>query len=114
MQPLTGQDLSDDGLRYVRMTAAVAAGRATFNSLRLEKGYRAWGTDLDTGHDPFQSGLGFAVDPAKDGYVGRDAVERLRALDPNGRERLWCLTVDDAATVAASSLVDPEGTAVRG
>ena len=74
-------------------------GYRAIESLRLEKGYRAWGADLDTGRDPFQSGLGFTVHRGKEGYVGRDAVERLRDEDPRGRDRLRCLTVDDAATV---------------
>jgi len=39
----------------------IAAGRHAFTSLRLEKGYRLWGTDMTTEDDPFQAGLGFAV-----------------------------------------------------
>ena len=39
----------------------IAAGRAAFNSLRLEKGYRAWGHDMTTEHNPYEAGLGFAV-----------------------------------------------------
>ena len=39
----------------------IAAGRAAFNSLRLEKGYRSWGTDMTTEHNPYEAGLGFAV-----------------------------------------------------
>ena len=30
----------------------IAAGRSAFGSLRLEKGYRSWGTDMTTEHDP--------------------------------------------------------------
>lgn len=30
----------------------VAAGRAAFASLRLEKGYRSWGSDMKTEYDP--------------------------------------------------------------
>ena len=43
----------------------IAAGRAAFNSLRLEKGYRSWGTDMTTEHNPYEAGLGFAVQPAQ-------------------------------------------------
>ncbi|QCU77267.1 FAD-dependent oxidoreductase [Citricoccus sp. SGAir0253] len=75
----------------------IAAGRGAFNSLRLEKGYRSWGTDMDTEHDPFQAGLGFAVRRDKEDYVGREAVERRR--EETGRPRLRCLTVDDGTTV---------------
>ena len=48
----------DDGL--------IAAGLGAFDSLRLEKGYRLWGQDIDTEHDPFEAGLGFAVRMDKD------------------------------------------------
>ncbi len=40
----------------------IAAGRGAFNSLRLEKGYRLWGTDMTPEHEPYQSGLGFSVE----------------------------------------------------
>ncbi|SDJ35805.1 Glycine cleavage system T protein (aminomethyltransferase) [Nonomuraea maritima] len=52
---------------------AVAGGRAAFNSLRLEKGYRLWGVDMTTEHNPYEAGLGFAVRADKD-FVGRDAL----------------------------------------
>ncbi|WP_306209906.1 FAD-dependent oxidoreductase [Actinoplanes sp. RD1] len=52
----------------------VAAGRAAFQSLRLEKGYRAWGIDMTTEHDPYEAGLGFAVHPDKGDFPGRAAL----------------------------------------
>lgn len=56
----------------------VAAGRAAFNSLRLEKGYRLWGVDMTPEHNPYEAGLGFAVRKNKD-FVGRDALEGVSA-----------------------------------
>ncbi|WP_345572570.1 FAD-dependent oxidoreductase [Nonomuraea rosea] len=50
-----------------------AGGRAAFNSLRLEKGYRLWGVDMTTEHNPYEAGLAFAVKADKD-FVGRDAL----------------------------------------
>ncbi|PZG14401.1 GcvT family protein [Nonomuraea aridisoli] len=52
---------------------AVAGGRAAFNSLRLEKGYRLWGVDMTTEHNPYEAGLAFAVRQDKD-FLGRDAL----------------------------------------
>lgn len=75
----------------------IAAGRAAFNSLRLEKGYRSWGADMTTEHDPFEAGLGFAVNSEKTGYVGCEAVAEL-SRRPVTR-RLTCLTVDDGRSV---------------
>ena len=77
--------------------AVIAAGRAAFNSLRLEKGYRAWGHDMTTEHNPYEAGLGFAVRPAKGEFVGRSAIAGMTA-DTVSR-RLSCLTVDDGESV---------------
>jgi glycine cleavage system aminomethyltransferase T/glycine/D-amino acid oxidase-like deaminating enzyme len=81
-----------------RPLGAIAGGRGAFDSLRLEKGYRAWGKDMSTEDDPYQVGLGFAVKLDKQGFVGRDALlERGRADVPN--RRLSCLTLDEPGRV---------------
>ncbi|BBJ45901.1 sarcosine dehydrogenase [Streptomyces antimycoticus] len=75
----------------------IAAGRSAFNSLRLEKGYRAWGHDMTTEHDPYEAGVGFAVRMDKGDFVGRAALEG-RGAETAAR-RLTCLTLDDPAAV---------------
>jgi dimethylglycine oxidase len=75
----------------------VAAGLGCFDTLRLEKGYRFWGQDIHTEHDPFQAGLGFAVKMDKEGFQGREALER--ALEQGPREKLACITLDDPSAV---------------
>jgi dimethylglycine oxidase len=74
----------------------VAGGRAAFNSLRLEKGYRSWGTDVTAEHDPFSAGLGFAVRLDGDDFVGREA---LLALPPDRSRLLTALVLDDEGCV---------------
>jgi glycine cleavage system aminomethyltransferase T/glycine/D-amino acid oxidase-like deaminating enzyme len=75
----------------------VAAGGGAFDSLRLEKGYRLWGQDIHTEHDPLEAGLGFAVRWDKD-FQGKAALERIR--DAGGpAAKLACMTFDDPATV---------------
>ena len=39
----------------------VAGGYRAIDSLRLEKGYRAWSSDITPDETPFEAGLGFAV-----------------------------------------------------
>jgi glycine cleavage system aminomethyltransferase T/glycine/D-amino acid oxidase-like deaminating enzyme len=74
-----------------------AAGAGAFDSLRLEKGYRLWGQDIDTEHDPLSAGLGFAVRWDKE-FAGRAALEAIR--DAGGpAHRLSCMTLDDARAV---------------
>jgi dimethylglycine oxidase len=76
----------------------VAAGGGAFDSLRLEKGYRLWGQDIHTEHDPFEAGLGFAVRMDKGEFQGREALQR--KLDLGLTEKLACITLDDPAAVA--------------
>jgi glycine cleavage system aminomethyltransferase T len=71
-----------------RELGVIAAGRAAFNSLRLEKGYRLWGTDMSAEDDPYQSGLGFAVRSDAGDFVGKGA---LRTGPPD--RRLTCLVL---------------------
>lgn len=75
----------------------IAAGRAAFNSLRLEKGYRSWGHDMTTEHDPYEAGLGFAVRKQKGDFVGSAAVADRG--NETVRRRLSCLTIDDGTSV---------------
>ncbi|MBB4932721.1 glycine cleavage system aminomethyltransferase T/glycine/D-amino acid oxidase-like deaminating enzyme [Lipingzhangella halophila] len=71
----------------------IAAGRGAFNSLRLEKGYRAFGADMTDEHDPYEAGVDFALRMNKGDYTGRSAVE---GRDPQSvRRKLTCLTFED-------------------
>ncbi|MFF5589103.1 GcvT family protein [Streptomyces hygroscopicus] len=80
-----------------RHHGVIAAGRSAFNSLRLEKGYRAWGHDMTTEHDPYEAGLGFAVRMDKGDFIGRAALEGRGAGTVT--RKLTCLTLDDPAAV---------------
>jgi sarcosine dehydrogenase len=48
-------------------------GYYAVESLRLEKGYRAWGRELTPDYNPYEAGLSFAVKLAND-FIGRDAL----------------------------------------
>jgi len=74
----------------------VAAGRSGFSGLRLEKGYRLWGTDMTAEHDPYEAGLGFALRLDKGDFVGRTALEDKQ--DEISR-RLTCLVLDHPGAV---------------
>src|SRR5262249_54596255 len=61
------------------------------DSLRLEKGYRYFGTDLTAGDDPLEAGLDFCVAWDKDfkgraALDGREPARRLRTLLVGGSE----------------------------
>jgi glycine cleavage system aminomethyltransferase T/glycine/D-amino acid oxidase-like deaminating enzyme len=63
-------------------------GYRVLDSLRMEKGYRAFGSDLTAGDTPDEAGLGFcAALERKGGFVGRAAVEAQRARGVDRRLR---------------------------
>src|SRR5579859_660233 len=63
-----------------RPLGLVDAGYRAIESLRLEKGYRAWGADIGPDHSPLMAGLGWAVKLGTDmPFQGRDALERAAA-----------------------------------
>ena len=65
-------------------------GYRAIDALRLEKGYRAWATDITPDTTPDEAGLGFAVKPDKGvDFIGRDARRRA-AAPPARRRRAWC------------------------
>jgi glycine cleavage system aminomethyltransferase T/glycine/D-amino acid oxidase-like deaminating enzyme len=70
----------------------VAAGYRAIESLRLEKAYRVWGSDLTSETDPLSAGLGFCVAWDKE-FLGRTALQKIRDAVPT--RRLCCLTLDD-------------------
>jgi glycine cleavage system aminomethyltransferase T len=64
------------------------------DSLRMEKGYCAFGSDLTAGDTPDEAGLGFCVALERKGdFTGRAAVEAQRAR--GSERRLRTLTVGD-------------------
>jgi 4-methylaminobutanoate oxidase (formaldehyde-forming) len=70
------------------------AGYYTINSLRLDKGYRAYGPELTPDHNPVEAGLRFTCKLATDhDFVGRRAVEQVIAEGP--RRRLVSFVLDD-------------------
>ncbi len=74
------------------------AGYRAIESLRLEKGYRAWGADITPADSPFEAGLGWAVKLKSDQpFLGREAAEAV-ANSPK-KKLLACFTLDDPEVV---------------
>jgi glycine cleavage system aminomethyltransferase T len=69
------------------------AGYRAIESMRLEKGYRVWGSDITPETTPHEAGLSFAVRDDKD-FLGSEA---LRASTPT--RRLRCLVMTDPTAV---------------
>jgi glycine cleavage system aminomethyltransferase T/glycine/D-amino acid oxidase-like deaminating enzyme len=56
-------------------------GYRALDSLRMEKGYRYYGTDMGLLDTPFEAGLGFCVPRDKWTHVSRGVSRRLRTLE---------------------------------
>jgi 4-methylaminobutanoate oxidase (formaldehyde-forming) len=89
------------------------AGMQTLASLRLEKGYRDFGVDVDNTDNPFEAGLGFAVRLDKPGgFVGRDALASIHAAGTPKRRMLQILLSDPGPLLFGNEIIYLDGHAV--
>ncbi|MBN2906711.1 MAG: GcvT family protein [Rhodobacteraceae bacterium] len=73
------------------------AGYRAIETLRLEKGYRAWGSDIGPDHTPDEAGLGRAVKLRQNiDFKGRAAVEAQRTT---GVKKMLATFVADPAVI---------------
>lgn len=73
-------------------------GYRALESLRLEKGYRAWGSDITPNDSPFEAGLGWAVKLGKDmDFIGRSEAEQAAQRVPT--KKLVGFTLENTSTV---------------
>ena len=91
----------------------VAGGYRAIDSLRLEKGYRVWSSDITPEDNPDQAGLGFAVRMNKAvPFIGREAL--IAAPEAGPDRRLCCLVLDEPLAVALGNEPIRVGDAVVG
>ena len=84
-----------------RAQGLIAGGYKAVDSLRLEKGYRVWSSDITPEVNPYQAGLGFCVKLDKGDFIGRKAL--IKAREAPAETRLACLMLDDPRSVALGS-----------
>ena len=82
-----------------REQGLINAGYRMIESCRLEKSYRAWGSDIGPDHTPIEAGLAWAVKYPRTDVIfkGREAV--VRQLEQGIQKRLVCFTVNDPTCV---------------
>jgi 4-methylaminobutanoate oxidase (formaldehyde-forming) len=100
-------DLMSVGARF----GVGRGGYYAIESLRLEKGYRAFGRELTPGENPAEAGLLFACKLNTDiAFLGRQAVEKAKAEGP--RRKLVGLKVESAeAMLWGGELIMRDGVA---
>lgn len=104
---------------YDRLVAAGAplglrhAGLKALSSLRMEKGYRDYGHDIDNTDSVLEAGLGFAVALDKPGgFIGREAVLARKAAGPLTRRLLQILVTDPEPMMFHAEVVRRDGVPV--
>ena len=91
----------------------VNGGHYAINSLRLEKGYRAWGSDLSMDHTPLEAGLGFAVAWGKSvAFLGSEALRAQRAGPPPAKRMLSFVLEDPEPVLWGGELIFRDGACV--
>ncbi len=86
------------------------AGLKALASLRMEKGYRDFGHDIDNTDSVLEVGLGFAVDLKKPGgFLGRDAVLTRKAAGPLKRRLVQVLVTDPRPLLFHAEVVHRDG-----
>jgi 4-methylaminobutanoate oxidase (formaldehyde-forming) len=89
------------------------AGTKALASLRMEKGYRDYGHDIDNTDTVLEAGLGFAVALDKPGgFLGRDAVAAQKAAGPLRKRLLQILVTDPEPLLFHAEVVRRDGVPV--
>jgi 4-methylaminobutanoate oxidase (formaldehyde-forming) len=78
-------------------------GYRAIDTLRMEKGYLYWSSDITPDYTPFEAGLGFRVSLKKDDFIGRDALVKAKAAGPN--QRLCTFTIERFAGAVGGECV---------
>jgi 4-methylaminobutanoate oxidase (formaldehyde-forming) len=87
------QGIFDELMEAGKEFGVKMCGLHAVDSLRLEKGYRHWGSDISPDDTPFEAGLGFAVDLTKDDFIGKTAL--VKQKEEGISKKLVIFTIDD-------------------
>ncbi len=75
-------------------------GYRAVDSLRLEKRFLAWGTDITPDYTPLEAGIGFTINWDKGNFIGRNAL--LKQKQTGLTQRLHCFSLDKTISVFGS------------
>ena len=85
-------------------------GYRTIDTLRIEKGYLYWSTDITPDTSPWEAGLSWRVDMAKGDFCGRDALEARRAA--GATRKLCTFTLEEMAYPVSGEAIIADGQVV--
>lgn len=85
-------------------------GYRAIDACRMEKGYLYWSGDITPDYNPYEAGLGFAVALNKDDFIGRAALEKIKA---EGVKRKLCsFTIEGFAPLHGGEAILHKGKVV--
>ena len=90
-----------------RADGVAPIGLGARDTLRLEMKYALYGNDIDETTNALEAGLGWVVKPAKGEFIGRDALEKIRA--EGVRRKLVGLEMVDKAVARHGYAVHTDG-----
>ena len=86
----------------------VNAGYRAIDTLRMEKGYVYWSSDITPDYTPFEAGLGFRVHlKSKGDFIGRAALEKMKA--EGVPQRLCTFSVDEPVSLYGGETIYLDG-----
>jgi 4-methylaminobutanoate oxidase (formaldehyde-forming) len=86
------------------------AGYRAIDTLRMEKGYLYWSSDITPDYNPYEAGLGFRVALGKGDFIGREALLRVKQAGP--ARRLAMLALEGWAPVVGGEAILLDGAVV--
>jgi len=87
------------------------AGYRALDTLRLEKGYRYWSSELSPDTNPYEVGLGFAVALKKTQFTGKAALERIKR--EGARRTLACFLMEGYVPLHGGEAILHEGRVIE-
>ena len=90
-----------------RVSGIEPCGLGARDTLRLEAGLCLYGNDIDESVNPFEAGLGFVVKLSKQGFIGKDRLQNLKAKGTS-RKRVGIVMVDQGIPRPEFRILDNE------
>lgn len=85
-------------------------GYHAVDSLRLEKRFLAWGSDITPDYNPIEAGLSFLIDWEKGDFIGREALAQIKTEGVS--RKLVSLVLEENLSVFGSEAVYADGKVV--
>ena len=73
----------DAVLAHGKNAGVLPAGLGARDAARLEAALRLWGNDMDESVNPYEAGLGWTVKLDKGDFLGREALQKVKAAGPH-------------------------------